>query len=123
MINLKKHLLAAALALGVLNASATVLFTENFNYTVGSELNTQGSWVTYGTNSNGPITIGSQSLTFDGYQSTSIGGAASFTNATNSGDQDLHACFGEAYTDAGISSGSIYMSALVNISEFGSLTV
>jgi hypothetical protein len=117
MINLKKHLLAAALALGVLNASATVLFTENFNYTIGSELNAQGSWVTYGTNSNGPITIGSQSLTLDGYQSTSIGGAASFTNATNSGDQDLHACFGEAYTEAGISSGSIYMSALVNISE------
>ncbi len=112
MANIKHFLFAAAFVVGFLHSSATVLFTENFEYASGSELNTQGKWVTFGTQTDTPITVSTPGLSFDGYQPTAIGAAVQILNTTNSNEQDLHACF----SSDGVSTGDIYMSALVNVS-------
>jgi hypothetical protein len=113
MAKIKHILLATALAVGSLSSPASVLFSENFEYENGSNLNEQGKWVTFGTQANTPITVSTPGLTFDGYQSAAVGAAVQILNSTNSSEQDLHACF----SDDGITSGSIYMSALVNVSK------
>jgi hypothetical protein len=113
MKKIRHLLLAAALSVGYINSSATVLFSENFEYKSGSQLNTQGKWVTYGNQSETPITVSTPGLTFDGYQSTAVGAAVQILNTNNFNEQDLHACF----SSEGICSGDIYMSALVNVSE------
>jgi hypothetical protein len=84
---------------------------ENFLYPAGNLLG-QSTWTQQGTDATNPIQVTSPGLFFPGYQSSGIGLAASLgQNATG---QDLFRNFTLTST---ISSGSIYITALVKVSS------
>lgn len=94
-------------------ARAELLFSENFEYDSGTELYNQGGWMQYASNTADPIKVYSPGLTYASYLDKATGCAVKLGN-TASG-QDLFVKFSEA----GVSSGSIYASFLLNISDIG----
>lgn len=116
---MKHHLLSmfAVLALTAQTAvaadvPATRLFTETFNsYTAGNELYDGTTWLQNGPNTADPIKVTANSLEYEGY-STAEGNCVSLSN-TKSG-QDL---FCKLPEDKWITSGSVYASFLLNVSE------
>lgn len=116
---MKHHLLSmfAVLALTAQTAvaadvPATRLFTETFNsYTAGNELYDGKTWLQNGPNTADPIKVTANSLEYEGY-STAEGNCVSLSN-TKSG-QDL---FCKLPEDKWITSGSVYASFLLNVSE------
>lgn len=87
-------------------ASAQLL-TEDFNYTAGDPL-TSNNWTQIGTTATNPILVTTPGLTYTGYANSGVGNAATLTTS----GQDI-------YRDASgsISSGSIYVSFLLNASS------
>jgi hypothetical protein len=88
-----------------------VQINENFSYPVGN-LSGQGSWTLQGTDVTNPIQVTSPGLIFPGYQASGIGLATTYGNIA--GGQDLFKNFTGAST---ISSGSIYVAALVKVTS------
>jgi len=84
---------------------AQLLVNENFNYTLGVGLVGQGNWLITGTSTTNPITVTASTITYVNYPSSGLGLEVSLANT----GQDANCSF-TAQT-----SGTIYVSALVNI--------
>ena len=94
---------------GFSNIAFSQLLTENFDYTAGSALTSNG-WSQIGTSSTNPISVGtSNGLTYTGYAGSGIGNAAIMTNT----GQDVYRDF------TAVTSGNVYVSFLVKVSVAG----
>lgn len=69
-------------------ANAELLFSDNFDYAVGN-LKGQGEWLQYGAKTAAPVQVVSQSLTYPGYQTSAVGGAARLAGELNAQDQSV----------------------------------
>lgn len=101
-------LLGCLIAMFSLSANATSLLTENFDYNSGNLVG-QGDWAQYLTLATFPIQVQDLTLTYPSYTDDATGKSIKLDKKQG---QDAVKNF-EKQT-----SGSIYMSALVNISEF-----
>lgn len=113
MKNLLSNLAAAALlSFAFVNeAKAELLFSDNFDYSVG-DLKGQGGWLQYGTKTAAPLQVVSQSLTYPGYQTAAVGGAVRLAGNLDAKDQSVfHDITG---TDT---SNDLYISALISVSS------
>ncbi len=91
-------------------AQAAFSFHDDFDYPAGN-LYKQGGWMRYGGNSADPVQVVDKALTYPGYYDNANGKSVKL-GATKSGE-DLMARFTD--DDAGILSGDVYMSALINV--------
>lgn len=89
-------------------AHADLLVQENFEYNATS-LYKQGPWLQYGTQTGGDVALVDGALSFPGYQAEAVGKAALVNNFSSGQDVMI------PIADAPITSGSIYVSALVNV--------
>lgn len=89
---------------------ASRILTENFVYDANTNLYGQGGWLHYGTAQTNPIEVMQGSLTYDGYINEPVGNSVFLNNLTSS-DKDYHP-FSEM-----VSSGSVYVSYLINVEE------
>ncbi len=106
--NLFKLVACGAMLCSSAAAHADLLVQENFDYTATS-LYKQGPWLQYGTQTGGDVALVDGALTYPGYQAEAVGKAALVNNYSSG--QDVMIPFA---TDP-ITSGSIYVSALVNV--------
>lgn len=97
-----------------LTASAETYLAETFDYVEGN-LYGNGKWVKYGKKTTAPIQVAKSPLTFAGYQDNAAGKAVRLTKESGEYCQML---FRDKGTDA--AKGTIYYSALVNVSELPS---
>ncbi|MGV3460452.1 MAG: T9SS type A sorting domain-containing protein [Flavobacterium sp.] len=96
--------LYAILLLSSMGAFAqTPLLMENFDYTAGDALTTQG-WTAHSAATTNPILVTNPGLTFTNYYGSAIGNAAGVNNT----GQDVNKVFPE------VTSGSVYISFLVS---------
>ena len=103
--------LLLATTLTAVAANAETLLNESFAYRPGN-LNSQGVWVSNGTNGSDPVTVVEQNLTFDGYQNEPAGQAVIINTSGVDSNQAVLAPQGtDPLTD-------IYYSALVRVDEF-----
>lgn len=110
----KAALAFAGLALAAPSpAKADVLLSENFDYAEGG-LYGQGSWVHHSKNVNEPIQLVTPGLTYAGYQDEAKGMSAKLigTDATTA-----HERLQKQFADEGITSGTVYLSALVRVDK------
>lgn len=109
-----KGLAASALLLSAaatpFAANAERLLTENFEYNLGN-LYGQGNWLQYGTQTENPIQVVADQLTYPGYQDQAKGASVKMV-AVGLQDQDLK----KAFADEAMTSGAIYYSALMSFS-------
>jgi len=91
--------------------SQLIPFAENFAYPAGNLLG-QGTWTLQGSDNTNPVQVVSPGLSYAGYQSSGIGLSTQLTS--NATGQDLFANFTGTST---ISSGSLYIAALVKVSS------
>jgi trimeric autotransporter adhesin len=89
----------------VASLHAQLLFNEDFAGAAGTAL-TSANWLLSGTTTTNPLTIGSPGLTFTGHPASGVGNALPMANT----GQDLYRSF------SATSSGSVYLSFLVNVS-------
>ena len=104
----------AALALSPMQSVAKRLATENFDYNAGG-LYKQGDWLRINSNSNDPVQVVDQALTYPGYQDASVGKAVKLKGATDNvaTQERLQKQF---FTkENAVTEGALYMSALVNV--------
>lgn len=99
-------------------ATAQLQWSENFDYTTGN-LYGQGGWGKYGSNPNNPIQVVDELLTFDGYPGGVKG--KSIKMAAESSSEDLLVRFDPS--ENGTTSGTIYFSALINVTTAPSSAV
>lgn len=112
---MKKLLLFCAATMAMaLTASAETYLAESFDYAEGN-LYGNGKWVKYGKKTTAPIQVAKSPLTFAGYQDNAAGKAVRLTKESGEYCQML---FRDKGTDA--AKGTIYYSALVNVSELPS---
>ena len=112
---MKKLLLFCAATMAMaLTASAETYLAETFDYVEGN-LYGNGKWVKYGKKTTAPIQVAKSPLTFAGYQDNAAGKAVRLTKESGEYCQML---FRDKGTDA--AKGTIYYSALVNVSELPS---
>jgi hypothetical protein len=90
---------------GVVN-DITALFADDFNYTVGTLLTANG-WTAHSGAGSNPITITSPGLSYSNYAGSGVGNAVTLTG---NGEDDNH-----TFTSA--SSGTIYASAMINVTS------
>jgi hypothetical protein len=87
-------------------AQGQVLLEENFEYTAGTTLTSNG-WTAHSGEGINPVAVSSEGLTYEGYISSGIGNAAALGNA---GGEDVNRSFLTS-----VSSGSVYVSFMVNV--------
>ena len=104
-----------ALLAGSQQAAAEVLLSENFDYAAGG-LYGQGGWVRHSKNENLPIQLVSQPPTYQGYQDAAAGLAARIVG-NDASEVTAHERLQKQFSDEGVMSGVIYMSALINVSK------
>lgn len=97
-----------------LTASAETYLAESFDYAEGN-LYGNGKWVKYGKKTTAPIQVAKSPLTFAGYQDNAAGNAVRLTKESG---EYCQALFRDKDTDA--AKGTVYYSALVNVSELPS---
>jgi endonuclease G, mitochondrial len=85
-------------------SNATGLLTEDFNYTAGDSITAHG-WAAH--SGSGGIAITSPGLTYSGYLGSGVGNATTVNNSTS---VDVH-----KNLSSSVSSGSVYASAMINI--------
>ena len=78
---MKKITLLLSFIACVLVSQAQTLLTEDFNYTIGSDLKSQGWPIHSGSGATKDSILVVSGLTFDGYVGSNIGGAAALTGA------------------------------------------
>lgn len=88
------------------------LFEDNFDYPAGN-LYGNGQWWQYSSSSYKAVQVTAESLTYDGYQSEAVGGAAKFSNTPSA--QDVFVKFMEGTEQ--ISDGSVYVSFLLRVDD------
>lgn len=109
-------LATAALVVCAPTASAKVYLSEDFDYPAG-ELYQQGDWVTcYQNYRNQKLMVADGNLLYSGY-SDGKGRKAQLGWSTNGNDERCYKAFAGA--GEGISTGTVYYSALINISQIG----
>ena len=113
---LQSLFVAFLLVFPTLNAHATVILNENFNYTT-TELYGNGSWWKYASNSADPISLVTPALTYAGYQDEAVGKSVKLGN-TASG-QDVYTMFDKG---AIVGEGSIYVAMLINLTDATDIT-
>ena len=113
---LQSLFVAFLLVFPTLNAHATVLLNENFDYSA-TELYGQGSWWKYGSNPEAPISLVTPALTYAGYQDEAVGKSVKLGN-TASG-QDVYTMFDKGAT---VGEGSIYVAMLINLTDATDIT-
>ena len=112
---MKKLLLFCAATMAMtLTASAETYLAESFDYAEGN-LYGNGKWVKYGKKTTAPIQVAKSPLTFAGYQDNAAGNAVRLTKESG---EYCQALFRDKDTDA--AKGTVYYSALVNVSELPS---
>ncbi|MGA7159430.1 MAG: T9SS type A sorting domain-containing protein [Bacteroidota bacterium] len=100
-------LMAALIAIALSSKTARgQLLTEDFNYTDGTVLTTNGWIAASGGGTNSITVLTASALTYSGYLGSGIGNGVSLTT---SGEDDY-------MTFAQVTSGTLYLSALVNLS-------
>lgn len=102
----------------VLGADAQIQWKENFDYTAG-DLYGQGGWGKYGSDPDFPIQVVDQTLDYEGYPGEVSGKSVKMVGDNKS--QDLLVRFDP--NDDGVTSGNVYYSALINVSEAPSAAV
>lgn len=100
---------AAIMMAGVSTFAQALLAVEDFDHAPGTALTSVG-WTAHSGAGNNPIVVVAPGLEFSGYPSSGIGNAASIASFTGSAE-DVHKIFGSQ------SSGSVYVSFLVNLSD------
>lgn len=93
-------------------ANAEVFVTENFEYEA-STLYGQGTWLQYGSQTGGDLALVDSPLTYPVYHATATGKAAHITGVASGQDVMI------PFTSTPVTSGSIYVSALVNVKNAG----
>ena len=99
--------LLALMLLPESTAQGQVLLEENFEYTAGTNLTSNG-WTAHDAEGTNPILVSPAGLAYGGYLSSGIGDAASLGSA---GGEDVNRGF------SAVSSGSIYVSFMISISS------
>ncbi len=94
------------------DVGAQIKWQENFDYPTG-DLYGQGGWGKYGSNPNEPIQVVDQALDYAGYPGGVKGKSVKLGPASSG--EDLLVRFDPS--EEGIKSGTIYYSALINVSE------
>lgn len=84
------------------------IYSENFSYTSGSLISTSGNWTPSNDAGINPITVTSPGLSFVNYIGSDVGNAVTLTT---SGEEDSSSIFPPQ------SSGSVYVSFMVNVSS------
>lgn len=108
--------IVGAAALLPSQANATIYLDENFSYNAGN-LYQQGSWLRHSKNSNEPIQVVSPALTYPGYQDEATGLSAKLIG------NDIvtaHERLQKQFADQGITQGSVYAAALINVQQCSS---
>lgn len=105
-------LVAAALTAATFTANAAVLLTEDFNFEPGTAMYGANGWLHYGLGEGFEIKTVDDALTLEGYRSEPVGSAV---NITGENGEDVI----KAFSDKNITSGTIYVSALVKVTEVG----
>lgn len=103
---MKKILFSLFLFLSVISVASAQLLVEDFDYTAGTTLVSNG-WIQH-SGSTAPIPVSATSLTFPGYSPIGVGGSAE-RSATNGGSQDVSRSFGQ------VTSGNVYASFLLKV--------
>lgn len=103
---------AAAALLLVPTITAKQYLSEDFAYPPGNLYN-QGGWLKYGKNTEAPIQVVAEQLSYPGYQDAADGKAVKLSGNNNGKDQRL---WKEFSTD-GLTAGACYASMLLNVSE------
>lgn len=93
-------------------ANAEVFVTENFEYEA-STLYGQGTWLQYGSQTGGDLALVDSPLTYPVYHATATGKAAHITGVASGQDVMI------PFTSTPVTSGSVYVSALVNVKNAG----
>ncbi len=106
--------LLALVALTANVAKADLIFSESFDYTTG-DLYGQGGWARMGAKTEKPIQVISDPLTYAGYQTKAVGGAAK-TVASNKQAQDLMKRIGHL---ANVDGNVAYIGALLKVDTVG----
>lgn len=104
-------LIAAGGAVPWQSASADVLLSENFEYSVG-DLYGQGDWMRYGADKTNKLNVVEGGLTYAGYLSSPVGAKVELNNNTNS-EYLMHPLNGGVL----VKDGTVYVSMLINVSE------
>ena len=94
------------------DVGAQIKWQEDFNYPTGN-LYGHGGWGKYGSNPNDPIQVVEQTLDYEGYPG-GVKGKSVKLGAASSGE-DLLVRFDPS--EEGIKNGTMYYSALINVSE------
>lgn len=89
-------------------AHADLLVQENFEYNA-TTLYKQGPWLQYGSQTGGDVALVDGALTYSGYQDEAVGKAALVNNYSSGQDVMI------PFAAEPVTSGSIYVSALVNV--------
>lgn len=105
-------LVAAALTAATFTANAEVLLTEDFNYPVGTAMYNTNGWLHYSLGTGFDIKTIDDALTLEGYRSEPVGSAV---NITGENGEDIV----KAFSDNNVTSGTIYVSALIKVTEVG----
>ena len=112
---MKKLLLFCAATMAMtLTANGETYLAESFDYAEGN-LYGNGKWVKYGKKITAPVQVANSPLTFAGYQDNAAGNAVRLTKESGEYCQVL---FRDKGADA--AKGTVYYSALVNVSELPS---
>lgn len=92
-------------------AGATVYLDETFSYNAGN-LYQQGSWLRHTKNENEPIQLVSPALSYPNYQNEAAGYSAKLVgNDITTAHERLQ----KQFADQGITTGSVYAAALINV--------
>ena len=106
---MKKITLLMSFIACVVFAQGQTLFVDNFNYTTGTDLLSQGGWSLTGTAATPNVKVATGSLSYVGYPASGIGNSV----ALGSTGQDINNAFTNQKT------GFVYAAALVNITTAG----
>jgi hypothetical protein len=106
---MKKITLLLSFIACVVLAQGQTLFVDNFNYTTGTDLLSQGGWSLTATAASPNVKVATGSLSYTGYPSSGIGNSVALSTA----GQDVNNTFTNQKT------GFVYAAALVNITTAG----
>jgi len=101
---MKKLLLSIVLLIGASSLTRAQLLVEDFDYTAGSLLTSNG-WTAHSGGGTNPIAVSASSLTFPSYSTPGVGGSAVSSNT----GEDVNSTFSE------VTSGSVYASFLLKV--------
>ena len=109
-------LVAAALTAATFTTNAAVFLTEDFEFEPGTAMYGTNGWLHYSNGTNFEIKTVDDALTLEGYRSTPVGSAVLITGENG---EDI----AKQFTATDITTGSIFFSALLKITEGNSVVI